>query len=123
LAFFVRKHKINNIFVALRGKDGISGFAGGFPPFSKFKESRLLLVEFLKKLWPMPFRIKAKDVTSLVVQLVIFVIVCAVVGVLIGLLAKIPVLGILFGIIGGLLELYALIGIVLSVLVYFDMLK
>lgn len=80
-------------------------------------------MEMLKKFWPTPFRIKPKDVTSLVVQLVIFVVVCAVVGTLIALLAKIPVLGILFGIVGGLLELYALIGIVLSVLVYFDMLK
>ena len=70
-------------------------------------------MEMLKKFWPTPFRIKPKDVTSLVVQLVIFVVVCAVVGALIALLAKIPVLGILFGIVGGLLELYALIGIVL----------
>ena len=39
-------------------------------------------MEMLKKFWPTPFRIKPKDVTSLVVQLVIFVVVCAVVGAL-----------------------------------------
>ena len=43
-------------------------------------------MEMLKKFWPTPFRFKPKDVTSLVVQLVIFVVVCAVVGALIALL-------------------------------------
>lgn len=95
----------------------------GRPSFGRKQRNRGFLYGNAEKILADAFRIKPKDVTSLVVQLVIFVVVCAVVGALIALLAKIPVLGILFGIVGGLLELYALIGIVLSVLVYFDMLK
>ena len=40
-------------------------------------------MDMLKKIWPLPFKVKEKDVVSLVVQLVIFLVVCAVVGVLI----------------------------------------
>lgn len=47
-------------------------------------------MEMLKKFWPTPFRIKPKDVTSLVVQLVIFVVVCAVVGALIACWRRFP---------------------------------
>ena len=80
-------------------------------------------MDFLKKLWPTPFKIKAKDVVSFVVQLIIFIVVCAVGGILIGLLAGIPIVGIIFSILGGLLDLYGLIGIILCVLVFLDIVK
>lgn len=80
-------------------------------------------MDFLKKLWPTPFKIRSKDVVSFVVQLVIFIVICAVVGVAIGLLAKIPVVGILFSIVGSVIGLYGLIGIVLCVLVFLDIVK
>ena len=54
-------------------------------------------MDLLKKYWPTPFKIKEKDITSFVVQLIIFVVACAVVGILIGVLASIPVIGIIFG--------------------------
>ena len=73
-------------------------------------------MDFLKKLWPTPFKIKEKDVASFIVQLVIFVLICAVMGVLIGVLSAIPILGIIFWIIGSLMELYSLVGIVLCIL-------
>lgn len=73
-------------------------------------------MQFLKTLWPTPFRIKKGDVLSLVIQLVIFLVVCTVVGWLIVFLASIPVLGILFGLLGGLMEIYGVVGIVLCVL-------
>ncbi len=80
-------------------------------------------MQFLKTFWPLPFKVRPKDVTSLVVQIIIAVVVCAVFGLLIGLLAWIPIAGILFGLVGSLVELYGLIDIVLCVLVFLDLLK
>ena len=80
-------------------------------------------MDFLKTLWPTPFKIKEKDVTSFIVQLIIFIVVCAVVGLLIGILAKIPLIGIIFSLFGALVELYGLIGIVLCILQFVGVLK
>lgn len=80
-------------------------------------------MDFLKTLWPTPFKIKPKDVGSFLVQLIIFIVVVAIVGILIGVLAKIPVLGWIFGIVGSLIGIYNLVGIVLCVLVFADVLK
>ncbi|MBQ7383214.1 MAG: hypothetical protein IJV72_00290 [Clostridia bacterium] len=80
-------------------------------------------MDFLKKLWPTCFKVKEKDVASLVVQLIIFILVCAVVGLLIGILAKLPIIGIIFSIVGSLVELYGLVGIVLCILNFFNVLK
>jgi hypothetical protein len=44
-------------------------------------------------------------------------------GFVIGLLVKIPVIGILFTLVGSLVGLYALVGIVLTILVYLKVLK
>ncbi len=73
-------------------------------------------MDLLKNLWPTPFKIKKGDLASFLIQLIIFVIVCAVVGVLFGVLGGIPILGIIFWIFGSLLEIYSIIGIVLCVL-------
>lgn len=73
-------------------------------------------MNLIKKVWPTPFKIKEKDVTSFVVQLVIFVVICALIGWAIGILAGIPILGILFSIVGALVEIYGLVGIILCVL-------
>lgn len=73
-------------------------------------------MDFLKKYWPTPFKIEKMNVVSFLIQLVIFVVVCAVVGWLIGILAKIAVIGIIFSILGGLVEIYGLVGIILCVL-------
>lgn len=80
-------------------------------------------MDFLKTLWPTPFKIRPKDVVSFVIQLVIFIVICAVIGILIGVLAGIPIVGIIFSIVGALVELYGLIGIVLSVLVFLNIVK
>ena len=42
---------------------------------------------------------------------------------MIGFLASIPVLGIIFSIVGSLVGLYALVGVVLSILVFLKVLK
>lgn len=73
-------------------------------------------MNLLKMLWPTPFKIQKGNVVSLVIQLVIFVVLCALVGWLIGVLAGTPIIGVIFSIIGGLMELYGLIGIILCVL-------
>ena len=78
------------------------------------------MMELLKKIWPTPFKVKPKDVVSLIIQLVIFLVICAVVGWVIGLLAKIAIIGVIFGLIGGLMEIYGLVGIILCILKFFD---
>ncbi len=78
-------------------------------------------MDMLKKFFPYSF--SAKDVTDLVIKIIVYVVCGAVVGALIGILASIPVLGIIFGIVGGLADLYALIGIVLVILDYLKILK
>lgn len=80
-------------------------------------------MDFLKQLWPTPFKIKEKDVASFIIQLVIFIIICAVVGFLIGILAKIKIIGVIFSIIGGVVELYGLIGIILCILKFVGVVK
>lgn len=77
----------------------------------------------LKKLWPTPFKIEKGNLASFIIQLIIFVVICAVVGVLIGVLSSIPVIGVIFWILGSLMELYSIIGIVLCVLVFLDVVK
>ena len=80
-------------------------------------------MDLLKKIWPTPFKIEKKNLTSFLVQLIIFVVICAVVGVLFGVLGAIPILGIIFWILGSLLEIYSIVGIVLCVLVFLDVIK
>ena len=80
-------------------------------------------MDMLKKLWPTPFKIERKNLSSFLIQLIIFIVVCAVVGVLIGVLSAIPILGIIFWIFGSLLEIYSIVGIVLCVLVFLDVIK
>lgn len=70
----------------------------------------------LQKLWPTPYKIKKGNLGSFLVQLIIFIVVCALVGWLIGVLSGIPILGLIFKIVGLLVEVYGLVGIVLCVL-------
>ena len=80
-------------------------------------------MEMLKKFWPTPFKIKEKDIASFIIQLVIFVVVCAVIGWLIGILSGIPIIGLIFSLLGALIEIYGLVGIVLCILVFLGIVK
>lgn len=80
-------------------------------------------MDLLKKIWPTPFKVEEKNVVSLVIQLVIFVLICAVVGWLISLLSGIFIIGIIFSIAGALMEVYGLVGIVLCILKFLGMVK
>lgn len=78
-------------------------------------------MDMLKKFYPHAF--KANDLTPFIVALVIYVLIDVVCGAIIGLLAKIPLIGILFSILGSVIGLYALVGIVLSILVFVKVVK
>lgn len=80
-------------------------------------------MDFLKKYWPTPFKIKEKDVASFIIQLIIFIVVCAVVGFLIGLLSGIPIVKIIVPIIGAIVEIYGLVGIILCILKFLGIVK
>lgn len=73
-------------------------------------------MDILRKYWPTPFKIKKGDLASFIIQLVIFVIVCAVASVLIGVLGAIPIVNIVAWVLGLLLDIYSITGIVLCVL-------
>ena len=80
-------------------------------------------MDFLQKLWPTPFKIEKGNVVSFVVQLLIFLVLTALFGLLIGLLAKLPIVGIVFSIVGSLMGIYTLIGAVLCLLKFLDLVK
>ena len=88
-------------------------------------------MDLLKKIWAFYFTVKKKDVTSLVVNLIIWIIAAAIAGLVLWLATAItgwiPVVGwlvgILVGIIGTVVEIYSLVGIVLSILNFCDVLK
>ena len=80
-------------------------------------------MDLLRSIWPTPFKIQRKNPVSFVIQLIAFVIICAVVGLLIGVLSAVPIVGIIFWIIGSFMELYSIVGIVLCILVFLDVIK
>lgn len=80
-------------------------------------------MDILKKIWPTAFAVKKKDVVSLIIQILIFIVICVVGGLLIGLLAGIPVVNVICGILGAALDIYGVVGIVLCVLQFLDVLK
>ena len=78
-------------------------------------------MDALKKIFPLSF--KAAELNPFIVSLIIYVVVDIVCGFIIGILAKIPLIGFLFGLVGSLIGLYALVGIILSILVYLKVCK
>ena len=79
-------------------------------------------METLKKLFPYSFK-KKDGVSALVVNIIVQFLICAVAGILIGICAKLPIIGWIIGILGGLVDVYLVIGIVLSILDYLKVLK
>ena len=78
-------------------------------------------MDMLKKYFPHAF--KATELKSFIITLLIYVVIDIVCGALIGLLAKLPLIGIIFSLIGSLVGLYALVGVVLSILVFVTVVK
>ncbi len=73
-------------------------------------------MDLIQKIWPTAFMTKKNDVVSLVIQIVILLVACAVAGLIIGFLQALPVVGIIFTLVGSLLGIYSLVGIVLCIL-------
>ena len=88
-------------------------------------------MDILKKIWFYSFKVEKKNVSSLVVNLIVWIVAAFAAGLVLwlatALTAWIPVVGFLvalvLGIVGSVVELYSLIGIVLSILVFADVLK
>lgn len=76
----------------------------------------------LKKFFPFSFTEK-KDTASLVITIVVMLAIAIVVGFVIGILAKIPLIGLIFGLVGSLFDLYVLVTVVLTFLDYFKVIK
>ena len=80
-------------------------------------------MDMLKKFFPFSFKVRVKNWTDLIISLLIYIVIGAVAGVVLGFLGGIPVLGLVFNLIGWVLSLYTTAGMVLSVLVCLDVLK
>lgn len=78
-------------------------------------------MDTLKKFFPQAF--KATDLMALIVALVIYVIIDVVCGFVIGFLAKIKIIGFIFSLLGTVIGIYAFVGIILSLLVFFKVIK
>ena len=78
-------------------------------------------MDTLKKLFPNAF--KATEVNNFIVALIIYAVIDIVCGAIIGLLAKLPIIGIIFSLLGSVIGLYATGGIVLSILVFVKVIK
>lgn len=79
-------------------------------------------MEVLKKLFPFSFAEK-NGIGGLIVNILLYLVVGAIAGVAIALLAAIPVIGLIIGLLGGLIDLYVLVGIIISILDYCKVLK
>ena len=75
----------------------------------------------IKKYFPIAF--KATELKPFIISLILFCLIDLVCGFVIGLLAKIPLIGVLFSILGAVIGLYAFVGIVLSILVFVKVVK
>ena len=75
----------------------------------------------LKKIFPLSF--KGKDNNSLIIAIIIYIVAPAVVGIVTGLLAGVPVLGAILGAVTSLIGLYAFVGLILAILNRLDVIK
>ena len=79
-------------------------------------------MDMLKKLFPLAFGAK-KDIVALVINILIHIVVDAVLGMVISLLAGLPLVGFVFGLIGSVLGLYFLVSLILSILHFLKIVK
>jgi len=81
----------------------------------------MAIMDTVKKIFPLSFFVT--DLKTFIISLVIYILAEAVCGCVIGFLAAIPILGIIFSILGSIVGLYALAGIVLSILVFLKVIQ
>ena len=73
-------------------------------------------MEKLYPYFPLSGNVQKGDVKSLFITLVIYIVACAIMGILDAVLGWIPIVGVILGIVFGLLGLYCVAGMVLAVL-------
>ncbi len=78
-------------------------------------------MDMLKKFFPYSF--KVEELKSFIIALIIYVLIDVVCGFVIGLLAKIPLIGIIFSLVGTIIGLYAFVGIILAILAFLKVIK
>ena len=86
-------------------------------------ERRVPAFNFLRTLWPIPFKVKKHHLGSFLWRLICFIVVAALFGILMGVLANIPVVGIIFSIVGSLMDAYCVVGVVLCILKFVGVIK
>ena len=80
-------------------------------------------MDLLKKIWPGAFAVKKDDSKKFVITLIAYIVIGALCGFIAGFLGFIPVLGWILGIVASVVDLYCFIGLILSILVYAQILK
>lgn len=82
-------------------------------------------METLKKLFPYSFAKKKKkeSLGDLIVKIIVYLLAGVLGGILIGILGNLPLIGFVLKILGGLIDFYVLVGIILAVLDYMNVLK
>lgn len=78
-------------------------------------------MDILKKVFPLSFQVN--ELKSFVISLLIYVVIDVICGFVIGILAQIPLIGLIFSLLGSIIGLYALVGIILSILVFVKVIK
>ena len=78
-------------------------------------------MDFIKKLFPQAMQ--ANDLKGLLIAILIYAIVNLVGGFVLGLLDNIPLVGFVFGLVGWVLGIYCAVGIIVSILVFFKIVK
>lgn len=79
-------------------------------------------MEFLRTFFPFAFTEK-KDITGLIVSIIIHIVSAAVIGFIISIFSHLPLIGYIISGLGGLIDLYIFISLVLSILDYLNVLK
>ncbi|MBE6754241.1 MAG: hypothetical protein E7559_07835 [Ruminococcaceae bacterium] len=78
-------------------------------------------MDLVKKFFPVSTR--SSELVGLIISLVIYIVLPTVFGWVVSLLSGIPLIGWLLGVIAGLIGLYCFIGIIISVLIFFKVIK
>ncbi len=78
-------------------------------------------MDILKKIFPFSFR--SKTIQELLINILIYIAINVVGGLVLGLLGILPLIGFVFSAVGGLLGVYTLAGVILASLHFWGMLK
>lgn len=78
-------------------------------------------MDLIKQLWPFSFQ--TKNLSDLIIKVVLHVIFAALFSILIGVLSKVVVINVIMAIIGTLADIYLFVGLVLLFLNYFKVIK